>query len=399
MSALVFDIETDGLDPDNIWCMSIIDSDTGEQFNYGPEELDTGIDKLIQAEKLIGHNILCFDMPVLKNLKGIDLFDKKIVDTLVLSRLFNPVREGNHGLERWGYHLGCPKIDFEEYDTYSQEMLDYCAQDVLLNFRVYQALKKESIGFTMRSVQLEHNVAEILNRQRQYGFLLDQDKASDLLEELNIKQQEIEQEVMSSLGHPPKEFTITPKYTKSGALSKLGTASSEDEVYSRKLTEAEYEYFENNGPDSLLHFQVEDDFNLNSRKQIGERLINIGWVPSHFTPTGQPIIDEGTLNKAKDIPQALLISKYLMLGKRISQLVSWFKEVNQDTGRVHGYVNTNGAVTGRMTHSSPNMAQVPAVYSPYGNECRSCWSAPEGYQIVGCDASGLELRMLGTLHE
>jgi DNA polymerase I len=394
MSALVFDIETDGLDPDNIWCMSIIDSDTEEQFNYGPEELEEGISKLKAADKLIGHNILCFDMPVLKKLKGVDLFDKKIVDTLVLSRLFNPVREGNHGLERWGYHLGCPKIDFEEYDKYSQEMLDYCAQDVLLNFRVYQALKKESVGFTMRSVQLEHEVAEILNEQRQHGFLLDQDKASDLLEELNIKQQEIEKEVMNSLGNPPQEFIVTPKYTKSGALSKLGTATSLEESYSRKLTEDEYEYFKENGPDSSITFQVEDDFNLNSRKQIGERLINIGWVPSHFTPTGQPIIDEGTLNKAKDIPEALLISRYLMLGKRISQLVSWFKEVNKETGRVHGFVNHNGTITGRMTHRSPNMAQIPNSGSEYGAECRSCWTVPEGYKLVGIDASGLELRML-----
>jgi DNA polymerase I len=104
-------------------------------------------------------------------------------------------------------------------------------------------------------------------------------------------------------------------------------------------------------------------------------------------------VDESVLETVKDIPEAKLIAEYLMIQKRVAQVQSWMDAV-QDDGRVHGYVNTNGAVTGRMTHSSPNMAQVPAVYSPYGHECRSCWSAPEGYSIVGCDASGLELRML-----
>ena len=61
---------------------------------------------------------------------------------------------------------------------------------------------------------------------------------------------------------------------------------------------------------------------------------------------------------------------------------------------MHGYVNTNGAVTGRMTHSKPNLAQVPSSSSLYGPECRSCWIVPKGYKLVGIDASGLELRML-----
>ena len=95
----------------------------------------------------------------------------------------------------------------------------------------------------------------------------------------------------------------------------------------------------------------------------------------------------------KDIPEAQLIGEYLLVQKRIAQVESWVDAV-EDDGRVHGYVNAIGAVTGRMTHSSPNMAQVPAGYSPYGKECRACWVVPKGYKLVGCDASGLELRML-----
>lgn len=392
MTAYVFDIETNGLDPDTIWCMSLLDVDTEEQFSYGPEVLGHGLLKLMDATKLIGHNILGFDIPVIKNITGINLFNKTIVDTLVLSRLFNPVREGNHGLERWGYALGCAKIKFSDYDNYSEEMLKYCEQDVYLNYKVYKALKKESAGFTKQSVDLEHKVSILLNQQRKQGFLLDQEKCGKLLEELSNLSLEVQEEIIKTMGTPSEEYELKPKYTKAGKLSKLGSITGSHK--SSHLSEQQFDYFNTNGAESSILLTVEDDFNLNSRKQIGERLINLGWKPSNFTPTGQPIIDEGTLKKIKDIPEALLVAKYFMLQKRISQLLSWFKELNEDTGRVHGFVNHNGTITGRMTHRSPNMAQIPSSSSEYGAECRACWTVPEGYKLVGIDASGLELRML-----
>ena len=94
-----------------------------------------------------------------------------------------------------------------------------------------------------------------------------------------------------------------------------------------------------------------------------------------------------------DLPEAKAVARYMMLQKRVAQIDSWLKAVKDD-GRVHGRVITNGAVTGRMTHQSPNMAQVPAVSAPFGTECRSCWTVDEGNVLVGIDASGLELRML-----
>jgi DNA polymerase I-like protein with 3'-5' exonuclease and polymerase domains len=90
---------------------------------------------------------------------------------------------------------------------------------------------------------------------------------------------------------------------------------------------------------------------------------------------------------------AELIRDYLMLQKRVAQIESWIEAVGTD-GRVHGKVITNGAVTGRMTHQSPNMAQIPNHGSVYGAECRACWTVEPGNVLVGCDASGLELRML-----
>jgi DNA polymerase I-like protein with 3'-5' exonuclease and polymerase domains len=136
------------------------------------------------------------------------------------------------------------------------------------------------------------------------------------------------------------------------------------------------------------------EFNLGSRKQIGQRLQELGWKPNKFTPTGQAIVDETTLKKITHIKEAQLIADFLLYQKRLAQVHSWIDAVHEDDGRVHGSVICTGAITGRMAHRGPNMAQVPAVYSPYGKECRSCWVVPKGYKLVGIDASGLELRLL-----
>jgi len=135
------------------------------------------------------------------------------------------------------------------------------------------------------------------------------------------------------------------------------------------------------------------EFNLGSRKQIGEYLQDFGWKPNKFTPTGQPIVNESSLSKVKHIPEAKLIAEFLLLQKRIAQIESWINAVEKDS-RIHGFVISNGTITGRMAHRSPNTGQVPNIRSEYGTECRSCWIVPKDYKLVGIDASGLELRML-----
>jgi DNA polymerase-1 len=134
-------------------------------------------------------------------------------------------------------------------------------------------------------------------------------------------------------------------------------------------------------------------FNVGSRQQVADRLTAKGAVWSAVTTTGKPVVDEKTLKENHHVPEAQQVLEYLLLQKRHSQVKSWLEHVKED-GRVHGRVISNGAVTGRMTHQNPNMAQVPSSSSQYGEECRRCWTVPEGYKLVGADASGLELRML-----
>ena len=305
-----------------------------------------------------------------------------------MSRLFNPTREGSHSLESWGYRLGQNKIEFSEFENYSDEMLTYCENDVILNYKVYNHLKKESKGFSRDSVELEHKVMKILCDQREHGFMLDEKKASLLVALLEEKLNETIKEVRKVFKPRIDTYILRALENKDGSISKFGFSRE----LGKKIRLNDDEYLEISKEPHKIERSIETEFNLGSRKQIGEYLKDFGWKPKKFTPTGQPIVDENTLNAIKNIPQAQLIARFLMLQKRIAQINSWLKELKGD--RIHGFVNPNGTITGRMTHSNPNTGQLPSTRVEYGTECRSCWTVPEGYKLVGIDASGLELRML-----
>ena len=376
---LIFDIETDDLDATKVWCIVAKELD-GKSYRFTPDEIEDGIKLLQDADTLIGHNIIGFDLPVLGNLYNFK-YKGEIIDTLVMSRLYNPVRENGHSLKTWGYRLGIPKQEQPEFESYTPAMLNYCEQDVILNEAVYKYLLDEGTGFSKESFDLEQKTASIIREQEKTGFYFDSQQAMTLLAQLSQNKADVEDEVQKTFKPKWVEDKMVLPYTnKNGELSKRG------------LTDDEYENILISGNREPFMRRKLVDFNLGSRKQIGEYLIDFGWQPEKFTPTGQPIVDEGTLKKITHIKEAKLIADYLLYQKRIAQVSSWIDELKDD--RVHGRVIPNGTITGRMTHRNPNMAQVPNLGSPYGKECRACWTVPEGYKLVGIDASGLELRML-----
>lgn len=379
MTRLIFDIETNGLAPTKVWCIITKDIDTGVISSYVEGQWPTFNIAIAQAQEVIGHNIIGYDIPACEKLLGTDFSACKITDTLVMSRLADPQREA-HSLGHWGEKLGYPKGDYSDWTHYTHDMLLYCEQDVNVNHEVYKALLKELEDFKPDSLELEHDVQRIIQKQIRNGWLLDSPKARDLVAELQEKSYELE-EIVQKVFLPLPTFykAIVPKVKKDGSYSIVGL----------KFLGERWE--EVGGPFSRIDWPV---FNLASRQQIGRYLKHFGWKPKAFTETGHPIVSEDILKNVKGIPEAELIASYLLVGKRIAQVRSWLEAANEDTGRVHGYVNTNGAVTGRMTHSKPNLAQVPSSSSLYGPECRSCWIVPKGYKLVGIDASGLELRML-----
>ena len=360
---VVFDIETT-LTADKVWCIVCKHEDTFYQFKEN--NLHRFEEFIKQTEEVIGHNIIGFDIPVLNKFFGYDLFKNvKITDTLVLSRLLNPMIEGGHSLKNWGKKLGQNKIEFEQFDFFSEEMLKYCRNDVDLTQRLYKFLitRIKDFGY---SVELEHEVAKIIQRQHERGFKIDIVNAYSLQAKFQEDMNELQNKVRATFPPLRIEEVFIPK----------SNNKARGYVKGVPFTKVKYK-----------------EFNLGSRQQIGERLMNLGWKPKKKTDKGHVIVDEKVLSEITNIPEAKLINEYLMLQKRIAQVSSWVEAIKED-GRVHGKVITNGTITGRMSHQAPNMAQIPAVYSPYGKECRSLWIVDKGYKLVGVDASGLELRML-----
>ena len=353
MNRLIFlDIETN-TKFDTIWCC--VTKCDGEVKVWKEASALRGF--LKKDDQLVMHNGISFDAPILNRLWNTKIRLNQCTDTLIMSRLLNPNRENGHSLASFGSRLGLLKIDFTDYDGgLSEEMVEYCIRDVELLEKVYHELRREqkSYGFSDKSVELEHEVAAIISRQERRGFKLDVPKCMELLAQFADRMGTIEQELQQ----------VFPPITTERYSEKTGKRLKDDvEV-----------------------------FNPGSRQQIAKRLISLGWKPTKTTEKGSVIVDEGTLSGV-DFPEAKLVAEYLMLQKRYAQVKSWTDAVEED-GRVRGKVITNGAVTGRMTHHSPNMAQIPSSSSPYGEECRSCWIVDEGYSLVGADASGLELRML-----
>jgi DNA polymerase I-like protein with 3'-5' exonuclease and polymerase domains len=352
---IVLDIETNS-QHNHIWMCVTRNIETNEVKVWkqasGLQEYLAGCDLIIM------HNGINFDSQVLKEIWKVTMKLSQVCDTLVLSRLLNPSFEGGHSLEAWGQRLDFPKGDFNDWDAgWSQEMEDYCIQDTLVTeklfYRLVASLQLEE--FSLQSQELEHEVQAVITKQEKAGFKLDELNAISLLAELKAKLDAIQVEMQ----------IIFPAKVTAGRTHKASGKPLRDIV---------------------------EHFNPGSRKQIAERLIEKGWKPTKHTEKGSVIVDETTL-EGLDFPEAKAIAEYLMLQKRIAQVESWLEAMESD-GRVHGRVITNGAVTGRMTHMSPNMAQVPNSGAIYGPECRELWIVEKGNKLVGIDASGLELRML-----
>lgn len=351
---IILDIETNKAH-DTIWCVVTRDIDTDEVFTF--TKTGTIQSYLDRATEIVTHNGIFFDFPVLKKVWGIQVKKSQVIDTLVLARLYNPSIEDGHSLAAWGQRLGFAKGDFTDFDGgLTDEMLEYCIQDTKVTAELYKHLTQEMENdFSKESITLEHEVAIIIAEQERNGFRLDMPKALCLLSELKTKLDVIQVEMEK----------IFPPVVISGRTHKTSGKPLNDIV---------------------------TPFNPGSRQQIAQRLQEKGWKPKKHTEKGSVIVDEEVL-ASLDYPEAKALAEYMMLQKRIGQVDSWIKAVEAD-GRVHGRVITNGAVTGRMTHMSPNMAQVPNSGSPYGHECRELWTIEKGNKLVGIDASGLELRML-----
>lgn len=407
---IVFDIETDGLlnDLTRIHLLTISDP-SGEVSVY--RRNDEGSDiaeglrrmmiRVIEGGTLAGHNVIAFDIPAIKKVyPWFDVPQDKVFDTLVAARLIHADTSvmdsklklkgklpgnlyGSHSLEAWGYRLGEMKGEYEgdtriadlkerkrrKWEAWNPDMESYGVQDVVVTRKLLDYLKPAE--YSQQALDLEHRVQWIVQRQVRRGFAFDERGAAELYGVLTAKRADLHRQLVSTIRGA--FWQDGPIFTPKADNKRLGYCAG------AKVTKI-----------------VWKDFNPSSRAAIARFLKDrYGWLPKKFTEGGDPAVDDAVLS-ALPYPEAKLLAEYFLLEKRIGQLAegnqALLKVVKK--GRIHGSVNTNGAVTGRMTHSYPNVAQTPRVGSPYGEEFRSLYRASEGMALVGADASGLELRCL-----
>lgn len=408
----VVDIETNALvDPSRIWCMAYENLVTDEKGVLTSEE---SIKEWFSARPqgfYIGHNSIKFDIPVLNRLLGVGVGMRRILDTLILSSLYNPILNGGHSLEEWGNRLGCPKGSHDEWDKFSEEMMEYCQQDVTLTKKLYiklvRALRK--IGFSEKSIEIQHHITSIIRKQQQNGFAFNAPGAIELRTKILSELEELKERIHERF---PPELALVGDYK--SPFKKNGEPSSN---YNRHLDQ--YPRVVLNQREGTYSCFDWKEFNLASPSQRVERLLALGWKPEEFTPKtkkgggGNPKpTEKGELTPslarfAEDsgIEEVKLIAQWLALNGRSNMLNDWLNNYNEQTGCIHGQLWP--AQTLRWRHDHPNTANIPAVRLDkqerpilgrdgyYTYEARGLWiPREEGRVLVGTDAKSLEYRML-----
>jgi DNA polymerase I-like protein with 3'-5' exonuclease and polymerase domains len=386
---LLFDIETNGLPRkglDHIHCVVAKDIDSGEVFRFNDtgsaNSVTNGITLLQEADVLIGHNIVGFDIPVIQQIYPFFETQATLFDTLILSRMFYPdilsrdfrkkpigmppKQFGRHALEAWGYRLGDYKGEFgktTDWADWSQEMEDYCEQDVHVCDSLFQLMgQKDRLSRYADSIKLEHDLATIMAKQEVSGWPFDVVAAQKLEATLRTEMDQLADKMRETFPYvdggqmTPKVRNSTRGYVKDAPFTKL------------------------------------KEFNPTSRDHIGWAFMTWrGWQPEVFTDSGRPKIDEGVL-MGIDTQESLIFARILELQKALGQLSdganAWLKVVTKE-GRIH-HVCQLATNTGRNAHSRPNLGQTSS-----DPRCRKLFLPGKGMAQVGADASGLELRMLG----
>jgi len=396
MTAYVLDLETNGLlhKLDRVHCLVLRHVGTGEVISCanqpGHPSIEAGLDYIAEARQLVGHNLLKFDLPVLRKLYPNLILrpDCDIYDTLVVSRLLFPEIEsedeskyshieskykGRHSLAAWGERLGTSKIKFKAeaplepgekvWDNWSAAMQTYCEGDTLVSLELYNYMLTQEIS--TRAFDLEHEFCRIMAEQEKFGFPFNEKAAYALVNVLKARRTELDDQ-LQDVFPPIKEERISAKTGK---------------PLKTKITV----------------------FNPGSRQQTAERLQQrYPEIVFGSTEKGNIKVDDDVLEKlGEKYPEAKMLAEYQLLNKRLGQIVdgkeAWLNHCRvYNDGRIHGNVNTNSCVSGRVSHSNPNVSQVPSVGAPFGAECRALFYAPEGWDLVGADASGLELRALAA---
>jgi len=406
----VFDIETNGLYPEvsKIWMLVMINPDTNEVQTYVSkdgslnDDLKAGLFELSTADIIIGHNIIGYDLPVIKYLTGWKpLSNQQIVDTWIMSQTNQYKRKHKHGLEGWGSFLNYPKISFDKFEEYSDEMLTYCIRDVELNVKVYKDLIGEVTGLIKKNplyrlgLQTEMDFAMIESDIRMKGWMFDMAKAQTLLTQINNKLDHIESVLEPRIGMQCVKVDRADEY-KTPAWRKDGCYTVATVKHFGIDPERGREDRPIDGPYCRVTFE---QGKVGSIEVVKTWLYKLGWVPDEWNIekiNGQfvkksPKLTESSLEPLG--PDAMLVSEYYTIRSRKGILEGWIDAVKSSPdNRLHGRMWTIGTPTFRCRHEL--VANLPSVDSVYGKEMRSLLICEEGTSIVGADSAGNQMRGL-----
>lgn len=384
----VFDLETDDLNATKIHCCSFINVVTGEEhLTIGEEDTRKFITDHPDAI-WVGHNAISFDARVIRLLLNATIDNRNCIDTLILSRLFDPKMDGGHSLESWGIRTKMPKGDFKDFSRYTPEMGAYCLQDARITRKVYIKLTERmtKLKFSELSCEIEHKIREVMDGQKDRGFYFDIWAAQALRDKLR--------ELAVAYGE--QIHTLFPPRLKEVARYKFRTLLDGRPTQHYERHKQKYPQINLIGDEYVCFDYV--PFNIGSVPQRVEKLLSLGWEPREFTDKGNPKVDEDSLVEfanSSGILEVQAIADWLVATGRANMIDNWLNNVDRKHSVIRGYVDSCGASTRRMTHSAPNTANIPGNDVAYGHESRELWKARPGRLLCGIDAKALEMRMFG----
>jgi DNA polymerase-1 len=403
---LVWDIEGNGLLPEltDIWMLVCRDADTDEEFiftDYNEEypDLQEGLEFMNSAKSLIGHNIIGYDIPALKQVLGWEIKGPTIVDTLIMSRVLDYQRfGGRHALAKFGEHFKVPKPKHEDWSQYSEDMLHRCREDVRINKLTYDLLVKEMRVISAkkpvikRSLRDEHDVAQFCMDAEIRGWLFDKPRALSLLEEMEEEMGKIELAIGPRLSLKIRKLDSGPKEIK---FNKNG-------FYPKNVAD----YFGVSQESALMERMVDGDYSRIAVMQpemgnldfVKEFLYGEGWKPLEFNYKrlkngqfikGSPKLCSPSLAPLGEVGK--LVDTYYATRSRHSILTGWLAALD-DNGRLHGSCFTIGTPTARARHGI--IVNVPSPNASWGKQMRGLFITEPGRKIVGSDSSGNQMRAL-----
>ena len=404
---LCWDIETNGIDHTHVWCLAVTDVDTGKDYYFTDNDsnypsIQEGLELLDQATVHIGHNLIGFDIPALTLHYGWDVKPgQKIVDTLLVSQLndfYRPslrkaasaAKNSTHAMYAWGLALGDQKHDDPSWLEYSDAMRERCISDVHINIKIFKYLMKETKEIKEMSpgyadaIRLEHEFSKECSYQRVNGWLFDDQKARQVLRQIEKRMAEIELDVEP---HLEPRVIFLDKEPRKVAYLKDG-----------RMDRVSREWFDELQPEGT-EFQRTKTIttDLGNNEAVQKLLLANGWKPTQFN---HRIEADGSRTR---MSPKLTEDSYDSIEGELGKQVAEWRTLRSRRGQLEGFLKlqrgdnrlscdtfTIGTNTFRCRHRG--IVNVPGAYATLGREIRECFTSEAGRKIVAADSDSNQLR-------